>query len=187
MRILLASALAAVSALSVSCATTGAAGTASAASSAAPENAAETSTGAKAPDFTLRDTEGRDVRLSDFAGKVVLIDFWATWCEPCKAAMPHLQELYAKHADKGFVILGVSMDGPETMAYVGPTLSPYGITFPVLLDEETRVTQLLNPKRAAPMQIYIDRQGRIAGTRSGYNEGDDAFVEADVVRLLEQH
>jgi len=184
MRTLIASSLAAA-ALAAGCATTGGLAPA-AAPSATAESASEASTGAKAPDFTLRDTEGRDVRLSDFAGKVVLIDFWATWCEPCKAAMPHLQELYAKYADKGFVILGVSMDGPETMAYVGPTLSPYGITFPVLLDEETRVTQLLNPKRAAPMQIYIDRQGRIAGTRSGYNEGDDAFVEADVARLIEQ-
>ena len=141
-------------------------------------------TGASAPDFSLRDVNGQDVRLSDFAGKVVLIDFWATWCVPCEAAIPHLQEMYERHKDEGLVILGVSMDGPETMALVAPFVQRYRLTFPVLLDEETRVTSLLNPKRAAPLQVYVDRQGRIARVRQGYTPGDEKFIEDDVVRLL---
>src|SRR4051812_18502834 len=64
-----------------------------------------------APDFTLRDLAGRDVRLSDYQGKnVVLLDFWATWCVPCEAALPHIEELYQRYKDNGLVVLGIAMD-----------------------------------------------------------------------------
>src|SRR5512147_877671 len=75
------------------------------------------SVGAPATNFTLKDVDGRSRSLSDNFGKnVVLLDFWATWCVPCEAEMPHLQRLYLRHKDKGFVLLGISMDGPETVA-----------------------------------------------------------------------
>ncbi|MSP62393.1 MAG: TlpA family protein disulfide reductase [Myxococcales bacterium] len=140
--------------------------------------------GAPATDFTLRDLEGRDVRLSDYTGKVVLIDFWATWCVPCEAEIPHLQQLYDEHKEKGFVILGIAMDGPETLANVGPKARSLNITFPVLLDEETKVVAVYNPKRTAPLSILIDRKGQIARTRSGFNAGDEKAIEADVKSLL---
>ncbi len=162
-------------ALLASCATTAGSG---------PAASAEATTGSRATDFTLRDVEGRDVRLSDYAGKVVLIDFWATWCVPCEAAIPHLQEMYEAHKDEGFVILGVAMDGPESVALVPPFVRRYGLTFPVLLDEETRVVSIYNPKRTAPLQVFIDREGRVAKVRQGYSAGDEKFVEEDVVRLL---
>jgi peroxiredoxin len=143
--------------------------------------------GSAATDFTLRDAEtGRDVRLSDYAGRVVLIDFWATWCQPCVAAIPHLQEMYTRLKDAGFVVLGVSMDGPESVATVAPFMRSLGVTFPVLLDEETRVVSIYNPKRSAPMQVLVDRQGRIAQMRQGYSAGDETLIEAEVTRLLGQ-
>ena len=143
-----------------------------------------TSVGAAATDFTLRDVEGKDVRLSDFSGKVVLIDFWATWCVPCEAEIPHLQKMYDENKEAGFVVLAVSMDGPETIANVGPFARRYNLSFPVLLDEETKVVGIYNPKRTAPLSVLIDRGGKIARVRAGYNPGDEALIAADVKRLL---
>ncbi len=154
------------------CATTG---------GATPESS---SSAANATDFTLRDVDGRDVRLSDFSGKVVLLDFWATWCQPCEAEIPHLQALYKTYKDKGFVVLGISMDGPESVALVGPFVHKYSLEYPVLLDEETKVTGTFNPKRAAPLTVLIDGDGRIVRTRAGYSPGDERLIEEDIRRLL---
>lgn len=137
-----------------------------------------------APDFTLRDVDGRDVRLSDFEGRVVVLDFWATWCVPCEAAMPHLQTLFEKYKGQGLTILGVSMDGPETLSSVAPFARRYGLSFPVLLDVETKVTGIYNPKSAAPLSVFIGRDGRVAHTKQGFSAGDEADVEAEIVRLL---
>jgi peroxiredoxin len=144
-----------------------------------------TTLGAPAPDFTLRDLDGRNHTLSDHFGKdVVLINFWATWCVPCGAEMPHLEKVWRDNKDKGFVVLALAMDGPETVAQVGPFARRYGVSFPVLLDEETRAVGVYNPKRTAPLTILIDRKGQIARIRSGYNAGDERLVEADVAALL---
>lgn len=140
--------------------------------------------GAAATDFTLRDVDGKSVSLSDFAGKVVLIDFWATWCVPCEAEIPHLESLYQKNKDAGLVVLGVSMDGPETVASVGPFVRRYNLSFPVLLDEETKVVGVYNPKRTAPLSVLIDRTGKIVRVRSGYNPGDENLIAEDVAKAL---
>ena len=141
--------------------------------------------GAPASDFTLRDTDGKNVRLSDFLGKdVVLIDFWATWCVPCEAELPHLEALFESNKDKGFVVLGVAMDGPETVAQVGPFARRYNLTFPVLVDEETKVVNVYNPKRTAPLSVLIDRKGVIARVRSGYSAGDEKLIAEDVASLV---
>lgn len=138
-----------------------------------------------APDFTLRDTNGRDVRLSDFRGKtVIVLDFWATWCVPCEAALPHMEALHKKYADKGLTVLGIAMDDSQTVAQVPSFAQRYSLSFPVLLDEESKVVQLYNPKRTAPYQVLIGKDGRIAKERQGYNAGDEKFVEADVLSLL---
>lgn len=140
--------------------------------------------GAQASDFTLRDLDGRDVHLSDYLGRVVLIDFWATWCVPCAAELPELERLYRAQADAGFVVLAVAMDGPETVAQVAPFARRYGLTFPVLLDEETRVVGVYDPKRVAPMTVLIDRRGLVARVRNGYHAGDERLIAQDVASLL---
>lgn len=138
----------------------------------------------RAADFTLRDTTGRPVRLSDHRGKVVLVNFWATWCMPCAAELPHLQRLYETYRDQGFVVLAISMDGPESVAGVVPHARRHGLTFPVLVDEETRVVAMYNPKRTAPFTVLIGRDGAVARTREGYTAGDEISVEADIKALI---
>jgi peroxiredoxin len=141
--------------------------------------------GAPASNFTLKDVTGRPVSLSDNFGKnVVLLDFWATWCVPCEAEMPHLQKLYQKYKGQGFMLYGVSMDGPETVASVAPYVRRMGLTFPVLLDEETQVTNVYNPQRTAPLTVLIDRDGRVRRVHPGYKPGDEVELEREVAAML---
>ena len=146
---------------------------------------AEPNGGGSATDFTLRDIDGKQVSLSDYLGKqVILIDFWATWCVPCEAELPHLQALYKKNHDRGFVVLGVAIDGPETAAQVNSFVRRYALSFPVLLDEETKVVAIYNPKRTAPLSVLIDKSGQIARVRAGYSSGDEKLIAADVEKLI---
>jgi peroxiredoxin len=156
-------------------------GCASTAGSVAHESAVA---GAPASDFTLRDLDGKQVHLSDFGGKVVLLDFWATWCVPCQAELPQLEELYEKNKDAGLVVVGIAMDGPESVAQVLPFAHRYNLSFPTLLDEETRVVNAYNPQRIAPMTVLIDKRGIIARVRNGYNAGDEKLIADDVANLL---
>ena len=99
------------------------------ATSAGPETAGSEPKGggSKPPDFELSALDGSSVRLSDHLGKeVILVDFWATFCDPCMAAMPHLDELYKKHKAEGLLILGVSIDGPDSVAQVKATVGEDG-------------------------------------------------------------
>ena len=144
----------------------------------------ETRPAADSADFVLTDVEGKDVRLSDFAGHVVLVDFWATWCTPCVAALPALQQLHEKYAGDGLTVLSVAIDGPETLASVGPFARRMGLTFPVLLDEESRVVAMFNPGRTVPFQLLVDRRGRIVKRRQGYAPGDEKLLEAELAALL---
>ena len=141
--------------------------------------------GTRATDFTVRDTRGRTVRLSDYLGKqVVLLDFWATYCEPCLGEMPHLEAMYEENKDKGFVIIALAMDGPETVAEVPSFAARNGLTFPVAADADSHVASIYNPKSSAPLSVLIDRSGNVVRIREGYNPGDEALVAADVARAV---
>jgi peroxiredoxin len=135
-------------------------------------------------DFALHDLDGRTVRLSDHRGKVVLLNFWATWCRPCASELPHLQRLHEKYRDQGLVILGISIDGPDSAANVGSEIKQAGVQYPILLDEETHVVGTYDPKGTAPFTVFIDRDGVAVGTREGYSAGDEVALEAEVVSLL---
>ncbi|HYP97807.1 MAG TPA: TlpA disulfide reductase family protein [Polyangiaceae bacterium] len=137
------------------------------------------------PDFELSTTDGKSERLSDHLGKeVVLLDFWATFCEPCLAGMPHLDALYREHHGQGFTVLGISIDGPDSVAQVKTTVSKLGISFPILLDQETRVVALYNPKTSAPYSVLIGRDGRILKKQEGYTTGNAALLDQDVADAL---
>ena len=141
---------------------------------------------ATANDFSLRDTQGRTVRLSDYLARrdVVLLNFWATWCSPCAGELPQLQRLYSTYKADGLVVLGIAMDGPESVAGVAPMARQLGVEFPVLLDEETRVVGIYNPKRTAPYSVLIGRDGRIDQRRDGYAPGDELDIERELRALL---
>lgn len=142
-------------------------------------------TGAKPPDFELETLDGGSVRLSDHLGKdVILVDFWATFCDPCMAAMPHLDELYKKYKGKGFVVLGVSIDGPDSLSLVRTEVKKLGVSFPILLDKETRVVALYNPKTSAPYSVLIGRDGRIITKKEGYVTGDANALEKDIAAAI---
>jgi len=137
------------------------------------------------PDFELSTTDGKSERLSDHLGKeVVLLDFWATFCEPCLAGMPHLDALYREHHEEGFTVLGISIDGPDSVAQVKTTVNKLGISFPILLDQETRVVALYNPKTSAPYSVLIGRDGRILKKQEGYTTGNAAVLDRDVADAL---
>lgn len=142
--------------------------------------------GSSATDFTARDIDGKTVKLSTYLGKqAILLDFWATWCEPCVAAFPHVRKLYSENKDKGFVVLGVAMDGPETVANVPAFAKRNQLNFPVLTDEDSRIASLYNPKKSAPLSVLIDKSGRIAAIREGYNPGDEDYLSKDVAKVLD--
>jgi peroxiredoxin len=137
------------------------------------------SVGDLAPDFTLKDLDGQSVTLSDLRGDhVVLIDFWATWCGPCKQEMPHLQELYEQYEDRGFVVLAV--DVRESVNLVRPFVSSEGYTFPVLLDSTGNVTRQYGV-RGIPAIFIVDTRGVIRKAREGYSPG----VEKELARTVE--
>jgi len=154
----------------------------------APTGASETSqSGTAAPDFTARDVAGKTFRLSDYFGKkVVLLDFWSTFCEPCKAEFPHLRALYQEHKEEGLLVVGVAMDGPESVADVPSFVKRYAVDFPVVLDEDSHIASLYDPKKSMPLSVLIARSGRIAVVREGYNPGDEKLVGTDVLKVLNE-
>lgn len=142
--------------------------------------------GAAASDFTARDIDGKTVKLSAHLGKdVILLNFCATWCEPCVAEFPHMRRLYEANKAKGFVIYGIAMDGPETVANVAAFAKRNQLNFPVITDEDSRIASLYNPKKSAPLSVIIDRSGKVVAIREGYNPGDEEFLAKDVAKALD--
>lgn len=155
--------------------------------SAAQAPAAEAPAGStsRPPDFELRALDGSSVRLSEHLGKqVVLIDFWATYCEPCLRAMPELDALYGKYKSQGFLVLGVSIDGADSLLTVRSDVQKLRISFPILLDQDTRVVALYNPKTSAPFSVLIGKDGGVLSKREGYSHGAEAALEREIQRAL---
>lgn len=120
---------------------------------------------ALAPDFTLPTTDGKTLKLSDLKGKVVIIDFWATWCSPCRKGIPDLIELKKKYGAKGFEIVGVSVD-TDTKNEVIPFMKEYKINYPVVYGN-MNVYQQYGGIRAIPTSFVIDKQGKIVASYEG--------------------
>ena len=117
--------------------------------------------------FTLKDMNGRDVRMSDYKGKVILLNFWATWCGPCKYEIPAFVDLYAKYKDQGFVVLGVSTDDPPEK--LRPFAQQYKMNYPVLLgrDRSDLVDDAYGPMWGIPVSFLITRGATICRRHMG--------------------
>lgn len=139
----------------------------------------------QAVDFTLKDLAGHSQTLSDFYPKgIVLINFWATWCVPCAKEFPYLQRLQERYQDRGLQIFTISVDGPERQAKVSNFIVRYGYTLPVLLDTESKVVSLYNPRLILPYTVLIDKSGRIRYVHQGYSPGDESSLEQKIISLL---
>ena len=125
---------------------------------------AELKIGSFATDFTLPTLNGGATSLSDYDEQVVVINFWATWCPPCKAEMPGINAFYETYRDKGLVVLAIN--GQESAATVGEFIAAEGFTFPVLLDEEGEATRLFNA-RSFPTTFILGKNGRIEHVQVG--------------------
>ena len=134
-----------------------------------------------APEFTLKDAEGKMVHLSDYKGKVVLLDFWATWCGPCKIEIPWFVEMQRRNKDRGFEVIGVAMDD-EGWEVVKPFASQVGINYRLIMGND-QTAQAYGGVDALPTTFLIDRTGKIAATHVGLSSKKD--FENGVEELLQ--
>ena len=143
--------------------------------------------GVLAPEFSSFDLAGKEVRLADYRGKVLILDFWATWCGPCIASMPHTQEIAAKYADQGVTVLAVCTGDKKKrfedwVKLKAPTYPAMRFTFDPREQgtpaEKDRASFALYGVPAIPTQFIIDREGRITGTTTGYIPGDTSLEKA---------
>ena len=136
-----------------------------------------------APDFQLRTPDDRQIRLSDFKGKVVFLNFWATWCDPCREEMPSMERLHRTYRDRGLVVLAVSTD-TQGASVVKPFVKQFKITFEVGLDPKMAVATGAYQVWALPSTIIIDRQGKRVLFANGAREWDSKAAHALFDSLL---
>jgi len=128
-----------------------------------------------APDFTLKSRGGANIKLSELRGQVVMINFWASWCGPCRQEMPLLEQIYQHYQPMGFTLLGINVE--EDSAAADKVLKEIPVSFPVLYDNRNRVSESYQV-RAMPSTILIDRDGQVRYLHQGYKSGyEDAYQE----------
>ena len=135
-----------------------------------------------APDFSLKNLAGETVKLSDYKGQVVMINFWASWCGPCRQEMPLLNDMSEELSKAGFVLLGVNLD--EDVNDARKFLNDIGdMSFPILLDPTAKVADLYK-NQAMPSSYFVDREGNLAFLHQGYRKGEEAEYRAVAKKLL---
>ncbi len=141
---------------------------------------AQISEGSTAPTWALRDLSGKAVTSDEFKGNIVILDFWATWCPPCRAEIPGFVDLYKRYAEKGLVIVGVSLDqkGP---AAVKPFMDKFRMNYPVAMGDE-QIVKAFGGIEALPTTFVIDRTGKIVRVHIGF--ADAETFEKDIKSLL---
>jgi peroxiredoxin len=146
-------------------------------------SAAAVTLAAVAPDFALRSSSGTNMRLSDQRGQVVMVNFWATWCGPCREELPLLNRLYEKYQAAGFTLLGVNVDS-STKEALGMA-KRLGVQFPVLFDDRKEASRLYGLE-SMPWTALIDRNGKVRYVHAGYKPGYEKTYEAQVRELLKE-
>jgi len=136
----------------------------------------------QAPDFTLEDLQGNKISLSSLTGKVVFLNVWATWCDPCKYEIPHFIEAYDQHKDKGMEIIGVSIDAFGKNKVLKFT-QEWKINYPVAMTT-SQLTKDYGPFAAIPVTIIIDKSGKIRHRKIGYM--DKEYLENWLFKLIEE-
>ena len=135
-----------------------------------------------APDFILNDASGKAVTLSEYRGRVVLLNFWATWCAPCKAEIPWFMEFQRTHGDGRFVVLGVSLDN-DGWTSVKPYIEERKVNYPVMIGND-KVAEAYDSMRSLPTTLIIDKSGRIAAIHAGLCNKSE--YEGDIQAILNE-
>jgi peroxiredoxin len=138
---------------------------------------------APAPDFTLKSDSGANLKLSELRGEVVLINFWASWCGPCRQEMPLLSELHDKYKDMGFTVLGVNVE--ENSGDARKLLRDMPVTFPVLFDNDSKVSRQYDVV-AMPSTVLVDRDGNVRYLHKGYKPGEEEIYLEKVRSLIRE-
>jgi peroxiredoxin len=138
---------------------------------------------AAAPDFTLETLAGPNLRLEEYRGQVVLLNFWASWCGPCRQEMPVLDRLHQRYEDTGFAVLGINVEGERAPAQ--KIVDKTNVTFPVLIDAKQKVSEMYDLE-AMPSTVVIDRDGVVRYIHRGYKPGDEAKYVEVVKELIRE-
>jgi peroxiredoxin len=146
-----------------------------------PVNAA--SIQGKAPNFTLKSNSGKNVKLSELRGQVILLNFWASWCGPCRQEMPLLEKLQKRYSALGFTVLGVNVEEDPSKAKT--LLKDISVSFPILFDTQNKVSKQYKVS-AMPSTVMIDRDGNMRYLHKGYKPGDEAQYMKWVKQLIRE-
>ncbi len=136
-----------------------------------------------APDFTLKSNSGKNIKLSELRGEVVMINFWASWCSPCLQEMPILNQLYKKYQSLGFTLLGVNVEEDSNDAI--KWLKKVNIDFPVLYDTQNSVSELYGVN-IMPTTAIVDRSGNVRYIHHGYTPGVEKSYQEQIRALLKE-
>ncbi|MDI9245744.1 TlpA disulfide reductase family protein [Marinobacter sp. CHS3-4] len=136
-----------------------------------------------APDFTLKSRQGENLRLEDFRGQVVMLNFWASWCGPCRQEMPLMDDIYEQYKDLGFTVLAVNVDENREEAH--RFLDKVPVSYPILYDPESQVSEQYNVQ-AMPTTVMIDRNGNARFLHHGYKPGYEDEYEKQIRQLVRE-
>jgi peroxiredoxin len=136
-----------------------------------------------APNFSLQARGGGTVTLAELKGQVVMVNFWATWCGPCREEMPHLEALYQRYSDLGFVLLGVNVEQDASGA--DEYLSETPVSFPILFDPGNQVSELYDVI-AMPSTVIVDRSGNMRFIHHGYQSGYESEYQSQIRALIRE-
>ena len=137
-----------------------------------------------APDFTLDTLDGTKATLSELRGRIVLINLWATWCPPCRAEMPALENAYKQYKDSGVVVLGLNVTNQDSEKDIPPFVDEFGLTFPILLDRDGSVSALYQLK-GLPTTYFVNREGIIWTVVVG-GPMNETFIRSKIEALLQE-
>mgnify|MGYP001547959700 CR=1 FL=1 len=138
----------------------------------------------KAAKLRMKSLKGKRFKLSKQKGKVVVVNFWATWCAPCMQELPFLNDFHAKYEKKGLRVVAISNDGPETASKVASVVKRRKFKMPVFHDKSGEIMAAHNPRGGNPYTVFIDKKGRVAYAHEGYTPGDEKKYEALIQQLL---
>src|SRR6186997_597618 len=137
-----------------------------------------------APAFQLSGRGGKTIDLSQFKGQVVMINFWATWCGPCRQEMPLLEDIYKKYKPMGFTMLGVNVE-PDSAGAEAWLSKQKPVSFPIAFDTESKVSKLYKVA-GMPSTVFVDRKGNVRVMHKGYKPGDENFYLSQIRSMLKE-